>query len=183
MEQECASRIWNRSVAKYKLRYTTMLSDGDSKSHDFISQQKVYWQHVEIKKEECVNHLSKIMGTGLMNVIEQCKAQKDPISGKGKLTKAKVLKIQNYYARAIKDNAGDIATTKKRVFAILFHMTSNDSNPNMFIVHLEKNHGASGKEQLPKMKPRKDTKTIKPFQLMLAENWFPSSHALQMRSY
>ena len=25
MEQECASRIWNRSVAKYKLRYTTML--------------------------------------------------------------------------------------------------------------------------------------------------------------
>ena len=56
-------------------------------------------------------------------------SQKQSISGKGKLTKEKVLKIQNYYGRVIKDNAHDPAFAKKRMFAILFHLTSTDSNP------------------------------------------------------
>ena len=129
MEQECANRIWQRSVAKHGLRYTTMLSDGDSKSFEHLKQNEVYGKEVEIFKEECVNHVSKRMGTALNNVIQDCKAQRQSISGKGKLTKEKVLKIQNYYGRAIKDNAHDPALAKKRIFAILFHLTSTDRNP------------------------------------------------------
>ena len=51
------------------------------------------------------------------------------IAGKGKLTKEKILKIQNYYGRAIKDNSHDTLLMRKRIFAILFHLTSTDSHP------------------------------------------------------
>ena len=65
----------------------------------------------------------------LRNLKAEAKAAKKSIGGKGKLTDEKVFKIQNYYGRAIKDNAGDTELMKKRIFAILFHMTSTDSNP------------------------------------------------------
>ena len=45
------------------------------------------------------------------------------------MTQEKILKIQNYYGRAIKDNAHDIELAKKRIFAFLFHMTSSDAHP------------------------------------------------------
>ncbi len=128
MEQEIAKRIWGRSETKNHLRYTTMLSDGDSKAYDLLVESKVYGD-IQITKEECVNHVSKRMGTALNNLTQQCKAQKNSIGGKGKLTKEKIIKIQNYYGRAIKDNAGDPILMKKRIFAILYHMSSTDTNP------------------------------------------------------
>ena len=58
MEVECALRIWKRSIGKHKLRYTTMLCDGDSSAYDAIIADKPYEPTVEIKKEDCVNHVS-----------------------------------------------------------------------------------------------------------------------------
>ena len=129
MELECALRLWGRSVEDHKMRYTAMLCDGDSKSFDAIVEKKVYGDNVEIVKEDCVNHVSKRMGTALRNLVAGSKAQGQSISGKGKLTAAKMLKIQNYYGRAIKDYAHDVDLLKKRIFAILFHMSSSDENP------------------------------------------------------
>ena len=129
MEQECAKLLWQRSVEKYRLRYTTMLSDGDSKSFALLNEMNVYGSDIQIMEEECVNHVSKRMGTSLNNLVQDCKAQKQPITGKGKLTKEKIVKIQSYYGRAIKDNANDSLLMKKRIFAILFHLTSTDANP------------------------------------------------------
>ena len=59
MEQECARLIWQRSVRKFGLRYTTILSDGDSKSFSLLNDMNVYGGDVQIMKEECVNHVSK----------------------------------------------------------------------------------------------------------------------------
>ena len=129
MEQECAKRIFSRSVDQHKLRYTTVLSDGDSKSYDTLVAEKVYGDGVEIKKEECINHVSKRMGTALMKLKNELKAQGQSISGKGKLTEALVKKIQNYYGRAIRDNSDDTTLMKKRIFAILFHLSSSDDHP------------------------------------------------------
>ncbi len=70
MEMECAKRIWERSEETHKLRYTTILSDGDSKTYDSLVQNKVYGE-TEIKKEECVNHVAKRMGTALNNLVAQ----------------------------------------------------------------------------------------------------------------
>ena len=129
MEVECAKRIWNRSVEKYGLCYTTMFSDGDSKAYDTISKMEVYGKEKMIVKEECINHVSKRMGTALRNLVAESKAQKKPIGGKGKLTKEMMTKIQNYYGRAIKDNPGETTMMKKRIFAILFHLSSTDAAP------------------------------------------------------
>ncbi len=123
MEVECAKRIWERSIEKHGLRYTTMLSDGDSKSFTAISKEKVYGESVTIEKEECVSHVSKRMGTALNNLKSESKAQKQSIGGKGKLTQEKIIRIQNYYGRAIKDNAEDTKTMKKKD---LCHFVSSD---------------------------------------------------------
>ena len=57
--------MWERSVEKHGLRYTTMLSDGDSKSFALLSELNIYGADIQIMKEECVNHVSKRMGTSL----------------------------------------------------------------------------------------------------------------------
>ena len=129
MEVECALRMWKRSVEKNGMRYTTMLCDGDSKSYDAISEEKVYGPEVVIEKEDCVNHVSKRMGTALRNLVSGAKAKGSSVSGKGKLTQQKIIKIQNYYGRAIKDHHDDIHLLKKRIFAILLHLSSSDKFP------------------------------------------------------
>ena len=108
MEQHCALLLWQRSVAKYGLRYTCMLCDGDSKSYNYIVERKVYGKDVSINKDECINHASKRMGTALRNLKEQCTAKGESIGGKGfKLTNDLITKIQNYYGRTIEDNHAD----------------------------------------------------------------------------
>ena len=129
MEVECAKRIWQRSVSENRLRYTVMLCDGDSKAFDAVSSLNLYGAGNKVIKEDCINHVAKRMGTALMNIISESKVQKDAIGGKGKLTQAKIKKIQNYYGRAIKDYSNDIPLLKKRIMAILFHLSSTDDTP------------------------------------------------------
>ena len=129
MEVECARRLWGRSIEKASLRYTTMLCDGDSKSFDAVAEDNIYGKDKKLEKEDCINHISKRMGTGLRKLVDTAKAGGNPISGRGKLTKEKILKIQNYYGKAVKENAHDLVLLKKRIFAILFHLTSSDEMP------------------------------------------------------
>ena len=124
MEVEAVKRIWQRSVKRHKFRYTTILSDGDSKSFLALAESNMYGD-IAIHKEECVNHASKRMGTALRNLIDDCKSRKESISGKGKLTAVKITKIQNHYGRAIKDHCNDSELMKKRYmpfYSICFHL-------------------------------------------------------------
>ena len=129
MEVECALRMWKRSIEKNGMRYTTMLCDGDSKSFDAVTEAKVYGPDVEIEKEDCVSHISKWLGTALRNLASESKAQGLSVTGKGKLTHQKIMKIQNYYGRAIKDHHDDIPLLKQQIFAILMHLSSSDRFP------------------------------------------------------
>ena len=129
MEVECAERLWKRSVEKNKYRYTTMLSDGDSKAYDAVIALRPYGDDVLIFKEDCINHVAKRMGTALRTIVATAKAQKESISGKGKLTDMKIKKIQNYYGRAIKDYSSDTDVLQKRIMAILLHLSSTDQAP------------------------------------------------------
>ena len=128
MEVESALQLWRRSVEVNKIRYTTMLCDGDSKSFDSVKAHNVYGD-VSITKEDCIDHVSKHMGTALRSLVAIAKVQKESISGRGKLTQDKITKIQNFYGRAIKDNPNDIEMMRKRIFAILFHYSSSDEHP------------------------------------------------------
>ncbi|GBO32684.1 hypothetical protein AVEN_95306-1 [Araneus ventricosus] len=64
MEVKAAIKLWERFESN-GLRYTSLLSDGDSEAFLDLNEGKIYGRQVEIKKEECVNHVSKRMGTDL----------------------------------------------------------------------------------------------------------------------
>ena len=126
MEVECALRIWKRSIEEHSLRYTTMLSDGDSKAYDAVSAANVYGGEILIEKEDCINHVAKRMGTALRKLASLSKAQKSTVTGKGKLTNMKIKKIQNYYGKAIKLYSSDVPLLQKRIMGILLHLSSTD---------------------------------------------------------
>jgi len=62
-------------------------------------------------------------------LVSEIKAQRESVSGKGKLTQAKIVKIQNNYGRVVKDNAGDVDMSRKRIYAIWLHLSAADQHP------------------------------------------------------
>ena len=68
------------SVEKYKLHYTTLIADGDSKTYNLITEKKPYDREVEVKKFECVGHVQKRMENRLL-ALKKTKVTDD--SGKG----------------------------------------------------------------------------------------------------
>ena len=85
MEMAGAEQLRRRSEAKCGFRYTTLLSDGDAKTHVHLCGPKVYGDDVTI--EECVN-----------NVVMQSKKRGVTLAerGFGKLTAATVVKPTGY---------------------------------------------------------------------------------------
>ncbi|KAJ4431994.1 hypothetical protein ANN_20606 [Periplaneta americana] len=59
MEMKAAEILWTRSIRLCNMRYTTLLSDGDAKTHHHLQQLQVYGEGIDIRKEECVNHVAK----------------------------------------------------------------------------------------------------------------------------
>ncbi|GFV22136.1 uncharacterized protein TNCV_1129971 [Trichonephila clavipes] len=78
---KAAAKIWSRSEA-CGFRYTTLLSDGDAKTHKFLNSLKIYGPDVEILKEECINHVSKRLGTSLRNLVKDWRAKGITLGGK-----------------------------------------------------------------------------------------------------
>ncbi len=62
----------------------------------------MYGEGINITKDDCINHVSKRIGTALRNLRANSKAQKEYIAERGKLTKKKILEMTNYNVRAIK---------------------------------------------------------------------------------
>ncbi|KAK4310451.1 hypothetical protein Pmani_017980 [Petrolisthes manimaculis] len=68
MEAEAACRLWGRST-ELRLRYTTFLGDGDSNTYLAIQQLNQYG--FPVKKDECINHVSKRLGTRLRKLKKE----------------------------------------------------------------------------------------------------------------
>ena len=66
MEVEGAKILWGRSVERLNLRYTTVVSDGDSKTVQSLNEMKPYGEGVPIVKHECVGHVQKRVGTAVI---------------------------------------------------------------------------------------------------------------------
>ena len=63
METVGAEKIFNESVTKHQLYYTSFYGDGDSKSYPAV--EKVYRPDKPVKKYECIGHYQKRVGTRL----------------------------------------------------------------------------------------------------------------------
>ncbi|KAM7311103.1 hypothetical protein ISCGN_008011 [Ixodes scapularis] len=129
METEAALILFRRSLAKNGLRYTTILSDGDSRTFHALTQDSVYG-YLDIEKKDCLNHVHKRMGAALRTLVEKKKAQGESLGGKGKLTQDKIKKITNYFGYAFRSHKHDVPGMERAVQATLLHMTSTDEAPD-----------------------------------------------------
>lgn len=130
MEVEAALKLWKRSEEK-GFRYTTLLSDGDSKTFLKLTETKVYGKNIEIKKEECINHVSKRLGTALRNAVKEWRSRGVTLGGKshGSLKEGTIKKLTRYYQNAIIKNKGNVQDMKTAIYATLFHNISTDKKP------------------------------------------------------
>ncbi|GFO28336.1 hypothetical protein PoB_005484100 [Plakobranchus ocellatus] len=67
MEVEAALMLWKRSM-QHQMRYTVLVGDGDTKTFLALSNANICGDGCPIEKEECVNHVSKRLNTGLRNL-------------------------------------------------------------------------------------------------------------------
>lgn len=125
MEKEAAVRMWTRSIEKHNMRYSRMLSDGDSIAHKAVIDAKAYGD-TKIEKLECVNHCHKRIGTALRK-----KAKEEKLGGKkfGSLTVHTCNVLQTYYRNAVNEHLGNPDGMKRAIWASLLHCMSTDENP------------------------------------------------------
>eukprot|EP00745_Piridium_sociabile_P007986 TRINITY_DN15350_c0_g1_i2.p1 TRINITY_DN15350_c0_g1~~TRINITY_DN15350_c0_g1_i2.p1 ORF type:complete len:326 (+),score=78.28 TRINITY_DN15350_c0_g1_i2:211-1188(+) len=133
MEVEAARVLWRRSVQRHKLRYTLLLSDGDAKTFTELNNIKPYGEGVIIEKEECINHVSKRLGSALRNLVADCRKRGITLGGRGRgqLTQNTIRKLTIYYNRAVRGGktGSSVEEMKKAVMASLYHCYSTDEKP------------------------------------------------------
>ena len=59
MEKTASLILFQRSEERWKLRYTSLLGDGDTKTIKDINKEIPYGPGFIITKEECVGHVAK----------------------------------------------------------------------------------------------------------------------------
>lgn len=91
-----AATLWKRSIELHNLRYRWMVSDGDSKAFDSV---EAAYDDCKVVKLDCVGHVQKRMGKHLLNLKARTegKLQDGKPIGHGRLTEAKIKKLQKYY--------------------------------------------------------------------------------------
>lgn len=119
MESEGAVILFQRSFELFKFRYTSLMGDGDAKTHLRVLQADPY-DGRDIKRLQCTNHVAKSMGTALRKLVAAHKGTDESISGKGKLTDVRIKELTNYYGKAIKSHAGNLQEMEVAVWATFF---------------------------------------------------------------
>ena len=84
MEAEAARLLWNRSETLGD-RYRTLVIDGDAASFNAVTALNDgagSYQNLTVTKEECVNHVSKRLGSRLRKLKESMKEPTTTKKGK-----------------------------------------------------------------------------------------------------
>ena len=79
MEKEAAEILWERSIDNFRIRYTTLLSDGDARTHRSLQPERINPNKERIAKRVC---------TDLRKLSTESKKRGVTLGGcgKGKLT-------------------------------------------------------------------------------------------------
>ncbi|GFV09004.1 uncharacterized protein TNCV_2420231 [Trichonephila clavipes] len=109
MEVKAAEILWKRSIKNCGMRYVSILSDGDAKTYQHLSSLNVYGNCIKIAKKNALTTWQKRLGTGLRNKILEWRNKGITIGGRkeGNLKENTIVKLTNFYRKAIKDNAPD----------------------------------------------------------------------------
>lgn len=93
-----------------------------------------------VTKEECINHVSKRLGTRLRKLkgeditMKKTKTGKtlkrSLLGGKNKLTDDVIDKLTSYYGQAVRHNVGKtVQSLRNDIIATFYHCSSIDENP------------------------------------------------------
>ena len=115
MEKAGAVSIFQRSIEKNGLRYTTFYGDGDSKS--FNAVENIYGDDYPVIKQECIGHYQKRVGNRLRKLRKEKK-----LGGKKRLANKKIDTLQNYFGTALRENVGNIGAMNSAIKASLYHV-------------------------------------------------------------
>ena len=110
--------MFERSIVKRNLQYTSYYGDGDSKAYEAV--KSTYDVEKPVQKFECIGHYQKRVGCRLRKLKENIKGLKD-------LTSV-IDKLQNYFGIALRANYTTVENMKKAMWASYFHVASNEQN-------------------------------------------------------
>ncbi|KAK3889782.1 hypothetical protein Pcinc_006343 [Petrolisthes cinctipes] len=140
MESEAACHLWRRSTT-LGLRYTTFVGDGDSSTYKAVKDLNPY--DVPVVKEECVNHVSKRLGTRLRKLKKELstsittktgkEVRRSVLGGAGQLTDKVIDTMTSYYGRAVRGDPkkpySDTNEMSAAIWASYLHAISTDEEP------------------------------------------------------
>ena len=132
MEPHGTLEMFKRSL-EFGIRYTHLISDGDSKTFSLLRALQPYGPEHPVVKLDCVGHVQKRLGTALRNLKTSYRGRKlddgKTIGGAGRLTDQLINSLQNYYGDAIRSHKDDLPGMAKAVQATLLHYNSTDDKP------------------------------------------------------
>ena len=124
MESAGALAIWKWSVSKNMLRYTQMISDGDSKIFKLLSDQLSYGVSNLVSKHECVGNVQKRMGTALREKAKEKfvneRGERVRMRGKGRITDKTIKLLTRYYGKAIRSSTGVCAAMQDAAWEVFY---------------------------------------------------------------
>jgi len=138
MEVDAVVEMFLRSEQLHGVRYSNYIGDGDAKTFKAILDIEPYGHEFKIKKNECIGHVEKRMGSRLRNVKKSAK-----LGGKGKLTDVLIKKLTRYYSLAIRRNSDSVIEMRKAIMATFYHYTSTNEKPQTAVLRAP-TRGVSG---------------------------------------
>ncbi|KMQ83416.1 hypothetical protein RF55_20114 [Lasius niger] len=124
MEVDVITKMFQRSMENYGLKYVNYIGDGVSKTYTGIVNVAPY-DNTPVIKMECIGHLQKRMGSRL----RECKKKTKGLGGKGKLTEKVIDKLTVYYGLAIRRHCDSVQNMKNAIWATFYHYSSTDTHP------------------------------------------------------
>ncbi|GFW47110.1 uncharacterized protein TNCV_55631 [Trichonephila clavipes] len=128
MEVKAAEILWKRSIKNCGMRYVSILSDGDAKTYQHLSSLNVY---VVLGSNPWQSKPRSDTYTTRLPRPPEWRNKGITIGGRkeGNLKENTIVKLTNFYRKAIKDNAPDVRKMKGAILASLFHCSSTDKTP------------------------------------------------------
>lgn len=126
MEVDAITEMFSRSEELLGVKYEYYIGDGDTKTFKSIQNLNPY-EDIEVKKKECVGHVQKRMGSRLRAVKKNVKGLGG--KGAGKLTDKVIADLTTYYGLAIRRHPDSVEDMKNAIWAIFYHNSSTDDNP------------------------------------------------------
>ena len=128
MESTGTLANWKRSVSKNMLRYTQIISDGDSKTFKLLSDQLSMVCPNLVSKHECVGHVQKRMGKALREKAKEKfvneRGERVRMRWKGLISDKMIKLLTRYYGKAIRSSTDVCAAMQDAAWEVFYHSQS-----------------------------------------------------------